>query len=232
MGAEIHVFEDLDELHRAAAQRVARALHRAIRDRGWGFLALPAGPFARPVYEELCTASLDWSKVEFFFHEERGVPPEHPASAFAEADLRLFDNPRIGTHQVHRIEGEASDLEAVADRYAEELPEAFDSMLFEPGEDGHLGALLPGSVAFDEDERLVVPLRVPTKPVRRVTFTPRPILDAREAVVVAHGVPKAEVVARVLEGGEEPRALPAALLRGRTWFLDAAAASRLRSKSP
>jgi len=231
MPAEIIVLDDLDALHREAALRIARTLRHAITDRGWAFLALPAGPFARPVYEELCSSSLDWSKVEFFFHEERGVPPEHPASAFAEADLRLFDNPRIGTHQVHRVEGEASDLDAVAERYAEELPEAFDTMLFEPGDDGHLGALLANSVAFAEDERLVVPLRVPTKPVRRITFTPAPIRAAREAVVIAHGLQKAEVVARVLEGEEDLPGLPSALLRGRTWFLDPAAASLLRRAS-
>ena len=228
MIAEIIVHPDLETLHREAAQRVARALRNAIADRGWAFLALPAGPFARPVYEELVSCSLDWSKVEFFFCEERGVPPEHPASAFAEADLRLFDNPRIGAHQVHRIEGESSDLELVAERYGEECPEAFDTMLFEPGDDGHLGPLLAGSPAFEDEERLVVPLRLPTKPVRRIAFTPRPILDAREAVVVAHGQQKAEVVARVLEGDEEPVDLPAALLRGRTWFLDPPAASRLQ----
>ena len=227
MPREIIVLEDLPTLQCEAALRVARALRRGIAERGWAFLALPAGPFARPIYDELRIALLDWSKVEFYFHEERGVPPEHPASAFAEADLRLFDNPRIGPHQVHRVEGEASDLEVAAARYAEELPEVFDAMLFEPGDDGHLGALLAGSPAFDQDERLVVALRVASKPVRRVAFTPRALSLALEHVVVAHGAEKAAVVARVLEGDEQPRALPAALLRNGTWLLDRAAAARL-----
>jgi len=228
MPAEIVVVEDTEALAREAALRIASALRHAIDELDWGFLALPAGPFARPVYEELALSSLDWSRVEFFFWEERGVPPEHPASAFAEADLRLFDNPRIGTHQVHRVEAESSDLEAAATRYAEECPEAFDALLAEPGDDGHLGALLAGSPAFEQDERLVVPLRVPTKPVRRISFTPRLITAARQIVVVAHGLQKAEVVARALEGEETPRELPVALLREATWILDRAAATRLR----
>ena len=228
MTAEIVVAPDLDALAREAAQRVASTLRHAIAERGWGFLALPAGPFARPVYDELVLCSLDWSRVEFYFWEERGVPPGHPASAFAEADLRLFDNPRIGPHQVHRVEGESSDLDEVARRYAQECPEDLDTMLCEPGDDGHLGALLAGSPAFDEDERLVVPLRVPTKPVRRICFTPRRMASVREAVVVAHGAQKAEVVARVLEGDEPPQVLPAALLRDRTWVLDPPAAALLR----
>lgn len=230
MTREVVVLEDLPALWRAAALRIAHALHRGIAERDWAFLALPAGPFARPIYEVLRQASLDWSMVEFYFSEERGVPPGHPASAFAEADLRLFDNPRIGAHQVHRIEGEASDLDVAAARYAEELPEAFDAMLFEPGDDGRCGALYADSPAFDQDERLAVALRVATKPVRRVALTPRVIAAALDLVVVAHGSEKAEVVARALEGNEDPRAFPAALLANGTWFLDRAAAARLRQR--
>jgi 6-phosphogluconolactonase len=228
---EVAVLEDLPTLWREAALRIVRALHRGIAERDWAFLALPAGPFVRPVYEELRQASLDWSKVEFYFSEERGVPPSHPASAFAEADLRLFDNPRIGAHQVHRIEGEASDLDQAAARYAEELPDAFDAMLFEPGDDGRCGALYAGSPAFEQDERLVVALRVATKPVRRVALTPRVLGAALELVVVAHGSEKADVVARALEGDEDPKAYPAALLAQGAWFLDRAAAARLSERS-
>jgi 6-phosphogluconolactonase len=224
----IAVLDDLPTLWREASLCIVRALHRGIAERDWAFLALPAGPFVRPIYEELRHASLDWSKVEFYFSEERGVPPSHPASAFAEADLRLFDNPRIGAHQVHRIEGEAGDLDVAAARYAEELPEEFDAMLFEPGDDGRCGALLPGSPAFDQDENLVVALRVATKPVRRVAFTPRVLASALELVVVAHGHEKADVVARAIEGSEDPKSYPAALLAEGSWFLDRAAAARLR----
>jgi 6-phosphogluconolactonase len=164
--------------------------------------------------------------VEFFFVEERGVPASHPASAFAEAEFRLFDNPRIEAHQVHRIEGGEPDLAHVAERYAEELPEEFDVILLEPGADGHLGALFPGSPAFD-DERDVLPLELEHhKPRRRVMVSPRVIEAAREVVVAASGAALAEVTARVLEGGEPPRALPAALLRERTWIVDRAALAR------
>ena len=231
MPRAIAVLDDLPTLWREASLRIVHALHLGIAERDWAFLALPAGPFVRPIYEELRQASLDWSKVEFYFSEERGVPPSHPASAFAEADLRLFDNPRIGAHQVHRIEGEASDLDVAAARYAEELPEEFDAMLFEPGDDGRCGALYPGSPAFEQDEQMAVALRVATKPVRRIALTPRVLASALEIVVVAHGFEKAEVVARAIEGGEEPKMYPAALLSEGSWFLDRAAASRLRERS-
>lgn len=226
MASEVILVEEPGAFARTVSARVARALHAAIAERGWAFLGLPAGTFQRAIYADLRLASLDWSRVEFFFVEERGVPPGHPASAFAEAEYRLFENPRVESHQVHRIEGAEPDLEPVAERYAEELPERFDVLLLEPGADGHLAALYPGSPAFD-DARDVVALDLEHhKPRRRVMLAPRVIESAREIVVAASGPALAEVTARVLEGDEQPRDLPAALLRGRTWIVDRAALAR------
>lgn len=232
MQGEIIVVEDPRELPRIVAERMARTIRSAIAERDWCYLALPAGPFVRPIYEDLALASLDWSKVEFYFSEERGVPSDHPASAYAQAIVRLSENRRIGAHQFHRVEAAGRDLETAAERYAEECPEAFDLMLFEPGADGHLGALWPGSPAFDEKERLAIPLEVSTKPRRRVALAPGVIRGALDVVVAAGGSERAAVVARVLEGEEDERTLPAALLRGRTWILDRPAASRLTRVAP
>ena len=229
MLAERIVVEEPSALPRTVALRLARTLHAALGLRSWATIALPAGAFVRAFYAELRQCALDWSRVEFFFSEERGVPPSHPASAFAEAELRLFGNPRIGTHQVHLIEGAAPDLDYVAERYAEELPEAFDLMLFEPGSDGRLGALLAHSPAFD-DERDVLPLQVPQKPHRRVALGPRVIRAALDVVVVAQGPQHAEVARRVLAGDEQERELPAALVRERCWILDRAAAAQLSGR--
>jgi 6-phosphogluconolactonase len=226
MTTEVVLVDEPGLFARTVSARLARALHGAIAARGWATIGLPAGTFQRSIYAELCIASLDWSRVEFFFVEERGVPASHPASAFAEAEYRLFDNPRVEDHQVHRIEGGEPDLARVAERYAEELPEAFDVLLLEPGADGHLGALYPDSPLFD-DERDVLALELEHhKPRRRVMLAPRVIEAAREIVVAASGPALAEVTARVLEGDEPPRTLPAALLRGRTWIVDRAALAR------
>jgi len=226
MPVEIVRVDEPGAFARSVSARLARALHGAIGAREWATFGLSAGTFARSIYSDLRLVSLDWSRVEFFFVEERGVPASHPASAFAEAEYRLFDNPRIESHQVHRIDGAAPDLEVEAERYAEELPERFDVLLVEPGADGHLGALYPGSPIFD-DERAVVALELEHhKPRRRVMCAPRVLEAARDIVVAASGAALAEVTARVLEGDEPPRALPAALLRGRTWIADRAALAR------
>jgi 6-phosphogluconolactonase len=227
MALEVLVADDPTALARSAAQRLAAALRRAQAQSGRATLALPAGSFVRPIYEELTLCSLDWSRVEFFFSEERGVPPGHPASAYSEAQAHLFQNPRIGAHQVHGVDAAAGDRRAAAERYELELPERFDAMLFEIGIDGHLGAIHAGSAAFDEDGRRVLALEVASRPHHRIALAPAVIREGACVVVVATGAERAPIVARVLEEEGEPRQLPARLVRERTWILDRRSASRL-----
>ncbi|HVS19329.1 MAG TPA: 6-phosphogluconolactonase, partial [Planctomycetota bacterium] len=169
MQPEIVVVDGPAALARTVALRIARVIEAAVGERDWCWLALPGGSFVGPIYDELKMLALPWSEVEFYFTDERCVPPHHPASCYGEAADRLFSNPRIGAHQVHRIEAELPDHEAAAERYAEELPDAFDLVLLEMGFDGHVAGLFPGSPALDETERAAVPVEAPQKPRRRIT---------------------------------------------------------------
>jgi 6-phosphogluconolactonase/glucosamine-6-phosphate isomerase/deaminase len=60
-----------------------------------------------------------------------------------------------------------------------------------------------------------------------MTITPPVIARAREVLVLVSGANKARALALVLEGPIDVKALPAQLARGRTWLVDAAAASGL-----
>jgi 6-phosphogluconolactonase len=231
MPPDILVVRDRAELDRAVAAKIGHAVLEAVRERGWCFLALPGGSFVRGIYAELTLLQLPWSEVELFFTDERCVPPDHPASNYGEAEDALLKNPRIGAHQFHRIEAERPDRELACTRYAEELPDAFDLMLFELGADGHLGALFAGSPALAETERLVVAVEAPLKPRWRIVLTPPVLHAARRLLVVAHGREKAATAAKVLEGDAEAAQWPAALAREGEWVLDAGAASLLGSRA-
>jgi 6-phosphogluconolactonase len=60
-----------------------------------------------------------------------------------------------------------------------------------------------------------------------MTVTAPVVESAREVLVLVSGEAKAEALARALEAPLDVRAVPAQLARGRTWIVDAAAASRL-----
>lgn len=208
---------------------VAEAIGAVLARGDWCTLALPAGHFNATLYERLAAYSLDWARVEFFFSEERCVPPGHPASSYGEADDRLFTNPRIGHHQVHRIEADRPDREAAAERYAEELPEAFDVLLVEPGPDGSLGALLPDSVAFDGPGAVHV-IEGPLTPRYRMTVGPQLFASAAVKVVVACGAERAASVRAAREQEGPVRELPARLVRDGVWIVDRAAARQLAGR--
>ena len=227
MPAEVVVLKDRARLARAVATRIAHAVEAAVAERQWCFLAFPGGPFVRPIYDELIGLQLPWSEVEFYFTDERCVPVSHPASNYGEAADRLLRNPRIGDHQLHRIDVDDADRERAADRYAEELPDELDLTLLEVGADGHVASLFPGSVAFTETERRVLPVEVPQKPRRRITLTPGALCASRQVLAVAQGADRARAVRRALDEPGDPAEWPARIARDGAWLLDTAAASLL-----
>lgn len=221
----LRIFDSRPALSRAAAEHVGALVAQAVGARGFARLALPGGSFVRPIYAELGLLQVRWEKVAFYFTDERGVPPDHPASNYGEALDRLFTNPRIELFQVHRIEGEGADLEAVAELYERELPEQLDVALLGLEADGTIAALSPGSPAFD-DERRVVPVTSPKKPRRRVTLGPDALAAVDELCVVAAGRAVASALREAREDGPV-EACPGRLARRGAWFVDRAAAAEL-----
>ena len=226
MRPRVEVFESQPALAHAAARHVAIAVGRAVAQRGWCYLALPGGPFVRPIYTELAQYQLPWSEVMFYFTDERCVPVSHPASNFGEAIDKFLKNPRIDLHQFQRIEAELPDRELAAQNYARILPEAFDFVLAELGADGHIAALYPDSPALlADDEQLVLRVHAPTRPAERITVAPAVLAAARDSLVVACGADRAAWVARALAAAGELASNPARLLRQGTWMLDKPAAA-------
>jgi len=225
MAAHIEVFESVPALAHAAASWLARSVASAIEARGWCNLALPGGPFVRPIYTELAQFQLRWSDVTFYFTDERCVPITHPASNYGEAVDKFLKNPRIDLHQFRRIEGERPDREAAAEEYERILPDELDVALVELGADGHIAALFPEAPALSETERLVVPVIAPTRPQQRISVTPQVFERALDVLVVAAGRDRAPALARVLAEGGEPASTPGRLLRDKTWFVDREAMS-------
>jgi 6-phosphogluconolactonase len=228
-------------LAEAAADRVVAAARNAIGRRGRCLLALSGGSTPRLVYPLLASRpridSVDWSRVEFFWGDERAVPPDHPESNFGVARTLLLDHlPAVRPTGVHRMPADARDPDAAAARYEAELRRAFDVrsgtsrrprfdlIWLGIGPDGHTASLFPGATTLAERRRWVLPATAPkTSAVTgRMTFT-LPLINAARAVMfVVAGADKAEAVRSVRSGARD---LPAARVRATStlWLLDAAA---------
>jgi 6-phosphogluconolactonase len=232
------VFADVDAVAAATADRLVAAGRNAIRRRGRFILALTGGTTPLAVCPLLVVPPrvrmLDWSRVEFFFGDERAVPPNDPQSNYNTARLALLDYlPGLRMDQVHRMPCELDDLDSGAWQYERELQEViggdgiprFDLIWLGMGADGHTASLFPGTAALDERQRLVVANWVPSLDAWRMTLT-YPVLNAaREAMFVVTGAEKAPALASVRSGSDEH---PAARVHARrtVWLVDEAAAGQ------
>lgn len=230
------VLADPDSVAAATADRFVAAARTAVAERGTFRVALSGGSTPKRVYPLLASAphrdDVDWRRVDFFWGDERTVPPDHPESNFGAAyQMLLAQLPDVRPQRIHRMPAEAPDLDAAAAAHEAELrltfgargatPPSFDLIWLGMGADGHVASLFPGTAALDETSRWVVANHVPALDAWRMTFT-FPLIDAaREVIIVVTGADKADAVRAVREGAD----LPAARVASPSveWIVDVAA---------
>jgi 6-phosphogluconolactonase len=207
---ELVVAEDPDRLLDRAADRVRAVAGEALAARGRFALALAGGNTPRALYGRL-VRGVDWDRCDLWFGDERAVPPDDAQSNYRMAKESLLDPAAISAGRVHRMLGEAPDLEAAARDYEAALraaggPPWLDLALLGIGPDGHTASLFPGNAALDEETRLAVPALAP-KLGRRLTLTLPAFAGTRALLFLVTGAAKAEALAEVLAPGSD---LPAA----------------------
>jgi 6-phosphogluconolactonase len=235
------VLPDPAAVAEAGADRFVDAARRAIAERGRFRVALSGGSMPRAMYPPLAAqprvGEVAWDRVEFFWSDERSVPPDDSHSNFGAAYGMLISHlPDVRPGAIHRMPAEADDIHAAALAYeadvrlafgvrGDEVP-VFDLIWLGMGEDGHTASLFPGTDGVDVTDRLVIGNWAPKQQVWRMTMT-FPILNAaREAVFLVAGAEKAPALADVMSGTSD---LPAARVdAARTdWLVDVAAAGQL-----
>ena len=242
--ARILVYKDATELAQGCAGYILSSIEQTLTKQERFSLALSGGSTPRAVYTLLgqppLVESVPWSRVHFFWGDERCVPPDHADSNYRMAYEALLMHLDLPPQNIHRIEGEIPP-DAAAERYERSIaeffgegihPPRFDLVLLGMGEDGHTASLFPDNPALGETQRWVVAVehtRPPAPLVARVTMT-LPLLNAsRRIALIVSGSNKAELVRRALsEAGETPL-LPVQRVHSddgeMVWLLDEAAAN-------
>ena len=197
------------------------------------------------IRETVARDAVDWSRVEFYWGDERFLPPADPERNETQARAALLDHVRIDPERVFPMGADdgsgPSGAEAAAAQYAQLLrrharPEdhgpvpSFDVLMLGMGPEGHTASIFPHSPAVYETERTVVAVHgCPKPPPTRVSLTLPAIRRSVEVWILATGESKAAAVAMALGGAGEV-AIPVAGATGthRTlWLLDRAAAAKL-----
>jgi 6-phosphogluconolactonase len=238
------------------AGRVAAALEAAVEARGVADFVTTGGSTQLGIYRALVAShrdSVDWSRVRFWWGDDRFVPRDHPLSNVQAADAILFTAwgeereeapglpvPAASVHPFRCGEAIAHARGAAwcAAAYAEELRDAgirkvrgfpvFDVVVVGVGVDGHLLSVFPGSPALEAaDWAIAIPAPTHIEPhVERVTLNPAILGVAGTLIAVAGGAAKAAILGQVFGTDRDVRRWPAQLARrtGATWILDRDAA--------
>ena len=247
---QVVVHDDGDVLAAAAAARLITAVVDAQQARGTASVVLTGGRTGIGVLEQVRASAardaVDWSRVDFFWGDERFLPDGDPERNETQARKALLEHVAVDPARVHPMApfgGEfGEDADAAAAAYAELLSSLageraefpvprFDVLLLGVGEEGHTASLFPDTPYVREQGRSVVGVHdCPKPPPTRISLTLPAIRSAAEVWLMTTGGAKAEPVAAAL-GGAEPVDIPAAGAQGRErtlWLLDGAAAAQAR----
>ncbi len=212
-------FPSAEAAARACALDFRWSVLRAAEKRGKARVALSGGSTPAAFYAVLRTGHfrrLPWERVEFYFADERAVPPDHERSNYGLARRLLFEPLGVPDENVFRMRGEAEDARKAAAEYERALraageggSPAFDWVMLGAGPDGHTASLFPGSELLSERKRLAAAAVSPDGE-RRITLT-LPVLNAaRRVVFLAFGEAKRKAAAAIRAGDGS---LPAAMVR-------------------
>ncbi len=237
---------DADALSHEAAQYIVHIAQESIVSHGRFTCALSGGSTPKKLYGLLASepyrSQIDWALVEFFWSDERCVPPDDAESNYHMAQQVLLSKVPIPADQIHRMPADQADGNAASLAYTRTMQStfgtegvpSFDLIQLGMGPEGHTASLFPHQPSLHEQQRLVMPVIVPKPPPPRLTFTPRILNAASHVLFLVTGAEKADAVQAVLEGDYQPDEYPAQIVRpvkGEvTWMLDKEAAGKLNKR--
>jgi 6-phosphogluconolactonase len=195
---DIRIFENAEEVARAAADAFADIAVASIAAEGRFSVALAGGSTPRRTYQLLASEEyrnrIPWSQVHIFFGDERSVPATHADSNYRMANEAMLSILPIPEQNIHRMLGNG-DAHANASLYESELQTFFDVaawprlnlVLLGMGDDGHTASLFPGTDALKETDAWVTANWVEKFQTYRITLTAPAINHAANVIFLVAG---------------------------------------------
>ena len=198
---------------RECATYVLETLSAALQQHERATFAISGGNTPKLLFANLAKADFDWSKVHFFWVDERCVPPDDDQSNFKLANEALLLPAKVPHSNIHRIHGELTPEEG-AIRYIEEITllfalvekqlPVFDLLHRGIGPDAHTASLFPGDPLIKNETGIAAAVWVEKLRSHRVTLLPGVLKAARQTLLQVAGADKAEPVYQVLKGPDDP----------------------------
>jgi glucosamine-6-phosphate deaminase len=243
---EKFIYQIKQQMAATAAAAAARAINKAIQDKGGANIILATGTSQLEMLKNLTEVeTVDWSKVTMFHLDEYiNMGADHPAS-FRKFLKERFVDKTPGLRAVHFIAGDADDPEQECRRAGSLIARhPIDAAMVGIGENGHLAFNDPPADFETEEPYIIVQLDEKCRkqqlgegwfetleqvPRRAISMSIRQIMKSKCLIVTVPDRRKAEAVKNSLEGKVTPTC-PASILQRHgncKVFLDSEAASLL-----
>ncbi len=237
----IFISENASSLASNAAAWITDRIRYVLSVKDKCTLVLSGGSTPEKLYDLLAADpyknSVDWSRVIFFWGDERYVPIDDPLSNAKMAIEHLLDQLPVRPVQIHIIPT-APDPETAAKAYADTIigffrkeKPVFDLVLLGLGDNAHTLSLFPGYPVVHEEKKTVDSFYLKEQQQSRITLTAPIVNDAAAVVFLVSGANKATAMQQVFMGPANADLYPAQRIKpvnGKLFvFTDTAAASLL-----
>jgi len=243
----IMIFNDAEELGKAAAQLSEKIINKAIQDNGYARIVLSTGLSQITLLNNLIKTKIDWNKVIMFHLDEYiGINENHPAS-FRKYLKEKFVN-KVTLKEVHFIDGDNNNISKNIAELSKEIKKApIDLGFIGIGENAHIAFNDPPADFETKDSFIVVNLddmckqqqvnegwfkNIEDVPKQAITMSVHQILKCKTIISCVPYKVKAEAIKNVIENDVTP-SIPATILKKHDdfyLFLDKDSASLLKSK--
>ena len=235
---KINIYNTVEELLFAFADYFIVTAQKFIAERGVFNVVLAGGNSPKKLYELLASASfnkkIDWTKLYFFFGDERCVPENDPANNAWMVQQTLFDPLHISSDRIFKIDT-ALQPEASAAKYFnmitnhfERNTPSFDLIILGLGENAHTASLFPYHSVLKETGATVKEIFLQDENRYRITMTAPLINEAHHITFLVYGKNKVGAVQHVLKDKTDIQKYPAQLINplhgDLQWFLDESSA--------
>jgi len=176
-------YADQEMLAINVANRLAGDLTAALEHEERALFVVPGGTTPGPVFDALCDARLDWSRVDVMLSDERWVPEVHVRSNTRLIRERLLVGRAAEARYLPLYAKADTPEEVLAELESNIIPRLpISVLLLGMGEDMHTASLFPGAdnldAALAPDAPVLMAMRAEGLPEPRVTLSARVLDDA------------------------------------------------------
>lgn len=244
------VSKNIDALSEQVAQWIIEQINSVLQQQDRFTICLSGGSTPKKLYQLLASENfknkIDWKRIHVFWGDERYVPFSDDRNNAKMAFDVLLDHVPIPSEQIHIMRTDI-DPEESARQYEKILREyfphtthnspltTFDLTLLGLGDNAHTLSLFPGyDEIIHEKNSWVTSFFLKEQNVNRITLTAPVVNLSKRIAFLVGGQDKQEALVHVLEGHFVPDLYPAQMIKPVNgelfWFVDEAAAGRLRIK--